>query len=205
MGLIESLETLFPPELTAQKKGRLRDGLKQFLSKDQQAKLYTEFYSTKGYDYFLQGDLIYQLRFPAWDLETRSYSKKYYDSIVISNTCDIDESNKRHLEKQVIIAKLIDLAVLSSELSHELDDADQIIQSIKNQEYSNLMYFPPTEDGLEYVAVLDELAWISVEELNSLKLDIERNRIASLDFFGYYLFMFKLSYHLCRLPEATDR
>jgi hypothetical protein len=66
------------------------------------------------------------------------------------------------------------------------------------------MYFPPI-NNTEYIAFFDELSSVSNEELNALKIDIDRNRIACLDWFGYYLFMFKLSYHFCRLPEEIDR
>ncbi|MEP5611451.1 MAG: hypothetical protein ABJP45_04345, partial [Cyclobacteriaceae bacterium] len=57
----------------------------------------------------------------------------------------------------------------------------------------------------EYIAYLDDTSNITIEELGLLKENLSENRIASLDFFGYYLFVLKLSYHLCRLPEETDR
>lgn len=117
----------------------------------------------------------------------------------------MDEANKRNIPKQVIIARLITLRSFEEELiASSVTNPELIITTLKNQQYSNLMYFPPVNDE-EYIAVLDEISSISVDELNSLKPDITKNRIASLDFFGYYLFMFKLSYHLCRLPEETDR
>lgn len=206
MSFIDSLESLFPPELAEQKKGRLREGLSQFLGKESRPKIYTDFYATTSYEYFLQGDLVRELRFPLWDENERTYNKGYLDSIVISNTCDIDEANKRHIPKQVLLAKVIPLENFIEQL-RRVDEAnsEEIIRTLKNQEYSNLMYLPPTAEGTEYVAILDEITWISIDELNALKSDINENRIAALDFFGYYLFIFKLAYHLCRLPEETDR
>jgi len=125
--------------------------------------------------------------------------------VLISNTCDIDEANKRSLPKQVLMAKLVTLNDFKEGLlANKEENSELILNSLRNQEYSNLMYFPEI-NGEEFIAVLDELSWISNEELNLLKNDIQENRIAALDLFGYYLFMFKLSFHLCRLPEETDR
>ncbi len=204
---LEKIEYLFPKELTEQRKGRLRDGLNQFLSTNEAGKNYTDFYSTSKYEYFLQGDLIHDLRFPEWNKEDRNYVKTYCKVVVISNSCDIDEANQsnREIPKQVLIAKLFTLKDFEDglELNH-VENAEGVVNSLKNQEHSNLMYFPST-NGEEYIAFLDELSWITNEELNLLKGSIQQNRIASLDLFGYYLFMFKLAYHFCRLPEEIER
>lgn len=204
---LEKIEALFPKELSEQRKGRLRDGLKQFLSTNANSKIYTDFYISETHDYFLQGDLINDLRFPSWDGESKNYVKSYFNVVVISNSCDIDEANQsqRDIPKQVLTAKLFKLSDFEEGLiQNHVENYDNIIKSLKNQEHSNLMYFPPI-NGVEYIAFLDELSWVTNDELNLLKSNIQENRIASLDLFGYYLFMFKLSYHLCRLPEEIER
>lgn len=203
---LELIERLFPPSISEQRKSRLRDGLKQF-AVNSDSKLYTDFYLTYSPNYFLQGDLIFELRFASWDSEKRDFEKVYLDSIILSNSCDIDEANQssRTLPKQVMIAKLFSLTDFKEGLAfHGIEDCEVIVERLKNQEYSNLMYFPPI-NNTEYIAFFDELSSVSNEELNALKIDIDRNRIACLDWFGYYLFMFKLSYHFCRLPEEIDR
>lgn len=205
--VLEKIEAHFPKELSEQKKGRLREGLNQFTSTNSSSKVYTDFYLTTGYDYFLQGDLINELRYPVWDIERKNYEKNYFNVVIISNSCDIDEANQnqRDIPKKVLIAKLFELSDFKEGLiQNEVENTENIIRSLKNQEHSNLMYFPPI-NGIEYVAFLDELSWITNDELNLLKNNIQENRFASLDLFGYYLFMFKLSYHLCRLPEEIDR
>lgn len=204
---IEDLDRLLPPELTDQKKGRLRDGLKQFSDpKNTQDKFYTDFYLTKNYNYFLQGDLIREIRFPVFDKESREYRKLYYDALLISNTCDVDESNKRIVPKKPILAKLIPIENFVESLRElEVENAAEILTQIKNQQFSNVFYLPMTKDKHEYLAYLDDLSNIEKEELNALKEDISTNRIESLEYFGYYLFIFKLSYHLSRLPEETER
>lgn len=202
---IDDFSSLLPPELTSQKKRRLNDALKQFHSDNKNQKYYTDFYSSNNYSYFLQGDLIYQLRFPQWDSKNSCFEKVYHDVILISNTCDMDESNPRDIPKQVMIAKLIDLQIFHDSLKELEIDPDPVISNVKNQQFSNLIYLPSASNNVEYIAYLDEISSISIYELMSLKSDIYSNRIAVLDHFGYYLFIFKLSYHLNRLPEEIHR
>ena len=100
---IDEFEKLLPPELTNQKKGRLREGLIQFSDPyNSQDKFYTDFYLPISHNYFLQGDLIREMRFPLFNKESGQYEKLYYDALIISNTCDIDESNIRTLRKKVV-------------------------------------------------------------------------------------------------------
>jgi hypothetical protein len=205
---IDELNKILPPEFTDQTKSRLRDGLSQFhksnLNND---KYYTEFYLSNCNSYFLQGDLIKELRFPVFNPDNRQYEKLYYDALIISNTCDIDDANKRNVPKNAVLAKVITFDSFVETLN-ELDNVEsaaEILTQIKNQQFSNIIYLPPTKNNIDYIAYLDDFSIIDIKELNVLKNDIDQNRIESLDYFGYYLFIFKLSYHFCRLPEETQR
>ncbi len=66
-------------------------------------------------------------------------------------------------------------------------------------------YLTNEENPIDYICHLDKAFWFPTEELHSYLSDIEQTRIASLDYFGYYLFLVKLSYHFCRLPEEKQR
>lgn len=204
---IDELDRLFPPDLSVQKKDRLTEGLKQFLSvNNNKDKYYYDFYSTKNYSYFQQGDLIRELRFSEFNEITRQYQKIYCDALLLSTTCDMDDSNKRKVPKSVVIAPLIPIKLFIESLDEiEIENKIEILTSIRNQQYTNVFYLPPTFDGSEHIAFLDTLSWINIDELNILKDDMNTNRIASLEYFGYYLFVFKLSFHFCRLPEVTER
>ncbi len=85
------------------------------------------------------------------------------------------------------------------------------MQGIKSQTISNIFYLPPNPDNRkEYICHLDKAFWFPTEELNSYlpapdSYLGEETRICSLDYFGYYLFLVKLSYHFCRLPEEKQR
>ncbi|WP_017731256.1 hypothetical protein [Nafulsella turpanensis] len=205
---IEELDRLIPEDLAEQKKDRLRNGLKQFHSQNL-SEAYSDFYSTADYSFFLQGDVVREIRFPVFDFISGEYSKGYFDAILLSNTCDMDEGNQRNVKKNIIIAKVIPLQNFIDELSSDpkIKNANEIAIQVKSQLFSNVLYLPPTigDDNQEYIAFLDDIAWISIEELANLKDGIDLNRLVSLDFLGYYLFVFKLSYHLLRLPEETHR
>lgn len=204
---IDEFDKLLPPELAEQKKGRLREGLVQFSDPyNSQDKFYTDFYMPGSHNYFLQGDLIREMRFPSFNKESGIYGKLYYDALILSNTCDIDESNKRTLRKKVILAKLITVEMFIESMRElEIENAAEILTHVKNQQYSNIIYLPPSKDNTDYLAYLDDLSIVEKEEINSLKEEISANRVESLDYFGYYLLIFKMSYHMCRLPEETER
>ena len=94
---------------------------------------------------------------------------------------------------------------IGQEYALAVENAADILTQIENQQFSNILYLPPNKEKNEYLAYFDDLSTIEKDELNALKEEIILNRIGSLDCFGYYLFIFKLSYHFCRLPEETER
>ncbi len=206
MDLIHHLDKLMPDYLSDTQKSRLRDGLKQFNDDSVINKNYTHFYSQRKNEIFLQGDLIKQLRFPSFNYDDGSYKKRYFDAVIISNTCDIDGANKTSIPKNVLLAKAIPLNEYISELENiGISNLSDKIRHLKNQMFSNLLYLPVTKSSIEYVVLLDDISQVSKDELNQLVGDIESNRIEALDYFGYYLFIFKLSYHLCRMPQEDYR
>ena len=210
MAFFDNFETLLPPYLNSTEKGRLKDGLAQFRP-DHRGKAidYTDFYKNYSNDIFRQADLIREIRFPFWNDEIGQYEKKYTDAIIISNTCDISQENT-HLfnNKECLLAPLMDLSFFKENLiasGLNKDSIDNYIDTIRRQEKSQVFFLPATYDGVERIALLDQMFWFPVAELNSYLQDPEANKISSLSHFGYYLFLFKVSYHLCRLPESCDR
>ena len=61
-----TIERLFPEYLTKSQKGRLLDALAQFKdaidSGKWSSKIYSSFYTSHQYDYFLQADLVREIR-----------------------------------------------------------------------------------------------------------------------------------------------
>jgi hypothetical protein len=220
------IEHLFPDYLTATEKGRLLQALEQFkdaFTKGKwNSKVYSHFYppstalknfilktyvpeSEQPSEYFLQGDLIQEIRYPNWNSESKNFERTYTDALILSNTCDLDLSNLRKAHKQVVLAPIVEMSQYVEEISDK-QESQQMVKSIKSQTTSNILYLPPNlVNGKDYICHLDKAFWFPTEELNSYIPDIAQTRIASLDYFGYYLFLVKLSYHFCRLPEEKQR
>jgi hypothetical protein len=203
------IEHLFPSYLTKTEKGRLLEALEQFKDAHTKGKWnsknYSHFYAQTPYNYFLQGDLIREIRYPNWNAQGKLFERTFTDALILSNTCDLDLSNLRKAHKQVILAPIIEMAQYLEEIPNE-QEREEIIKGIKAQTTSNILYLPPNMvNGKDYICHFDKAFWFPTDELHSYLSDIEQARIASLDYFGYYLFLVKLSYHFCRLPEEKQR
>ncbi len=194
--------------LTEEEKGRLNAALKQFkkVGKGENAhKNYTHFYLSSFPNGLRQGDLLSSIRIPNWNIKTASYDKVYSKVILVSNTCDVDSSSKdRIIPKEILFAPIVELAEYEKDLVKNNKNPKEIISAIKRQEYSNLFYLP-NQQSTEYIAFLDKLFWFPTDELIKLYDKIIDQRIATLDYYGFFLFIIKLTYHLCRSPEDDHR
>lgn len=197
------------PYLSDIDKDRLRKGLAQFRAeKSESDKNFTHFYLACKSNFLLQGDILLQVRHSVFNEDLAEYEKIYTEAIIISSTCDIeDETKNRDMPKQILFAPLVELKSYLLEIAENQNSKIENIElSIKNQQNSNIFYLPPNpQNGREYVAILDRLFWFPTKELQRLNTQLLKYRIASLDYFGYYLFLLKISYHLCRLPEDKHR
>jgi len=207
----DSLEALIPSYLVGVNRNSLKEGLKQFTPENRGKEInYENFFKIYNHNYFMQSDLVKEIRFAHWNSENTQYEKEYLDAIIVSNTCDISYSNNRDVNiKQCLLAPIIDLNEYLIDLQEKGYNEDKIRsfkQNAKAQLLSNAFYIPQhIDNGKEYLALFDRIFWFPTDELNSLIPSITEDKIASLNFFGFYLFIFKLSYHLCRLPEECDR
>ncbi len=207
----DNFELILPSYLVDPEKSRLKDALKQFTLEERGKEIdYSNFYKAFNHSYFMQSDLIKEIRLGKWNDEAAIYEKVYTDAIIISNTCDISFENKHDVNtKQCLFAPLIDFKEYLSDLTkagYNQEKIDSFSIAVKTQLRTNIFYLPSNhKDNKEYIVLLDNVFWFPTEELNSYLNEIEENRIVSLSHFGYYLFILKLSYHLCRLPEQCDR
>ena len=207
----DTFDLLLPNYLVEAEKGRLKEALVQFTQDKKGVDIdYRDFFKSYNHSYFLQSDLLREIRSATWDDSQAEYYKVYNDAIIVSNTCDLSFDNKRALnQKECLFAPLIDFSEYLKDLSDSGYDPKKLKifeSSVKAQQISNIFYIPNSGGGeVEYISFLDNLFWFPTEELSSYIEEIEKNRIASLSLFGHYLFILKLSYHLCRLPETCDR
>lgn len=214
---LEEVSKRFPAYLSDTDKGRLRDVLNDFVQVGApivESKLYSQFYLRDLPDYLLQADVIDGIRMPAWDADRgsstyASFKKEYVRALMISNTCDVDLVEKdRLLPKQVSFVPVVPLKdyIDSIDTDRRLQNRkEQAVKDIKSQQYSNLFFLPKGKGFEEHVALLDQPFWFPSSELTEIIEAVISHRIISLSQWAYYLFILKLSYHLCRLPEAPDR
>lgn len=211
MAFGDDLDKILPPYLVEGDKARLKNALKQFTIENRGKEInYDDFFKSYGHFYFMQADLVREIRMSLWDDSNAVFHKVYTDALIISNTCDISFDNKHDLNsKQCLLAPLVDFNEYLSDLKSEGyqgEKLEQFANAIKAQLVSNLFYLPYYQkERRDYIVMLDNVFWFPTSELNSYIDKIEENRISSLSQFGHYLFILKLSYHLCRLPEQCDR
>ena len=211
MAFGDDLNLLLPSYLTVGEKNRLRDALSQFQKGDASHEIdYSDFYKEYNHSFFLQADLLREIRFAQWDESSSSFLKAYTDAIIISNTCDIYSGNNRTLnDKECLLAPLIDFQLYLEDLTSEGYEEAKIKEFsgiIRNQLSANIFYLPTNfKDKKEYIVFLDTMFWFPTRELNSYLDQVGQTRVISLSLFGHYLLALKVSYHLCRLPEQCDR
>jgi hypothetical protein len=137
-------------------------------------------------------------------LSFTSGDRKMIRGIVLSNSCDVSPENERVLPLRVTFApimKLNNLRTRFMERGIRSEQIDQRLQAIRSQSVTNMFYLPadgPLDE--EYVALL--------EDLHSMPIaahQLAAGKLFTLSMVGFYLFVFKLSVHFCRLHENVDR
>lgn len=126
--------------------------------------------------------------------------------IVLSNSCDVAPENERDFATRVTFAPLAKLAVFENLLHESGIDASRVedkLKSIRAQKITNLFYLPAGGQlEHDYVVRLDEAQSmpISVHTKNPT-----RSKLFTLSPTGFYMLVFKLSIHFCRLQERVQR
>lgn len=126
--------------------------------------------------------------------------------IVLSNSCDVDPNNPREVPARVIFAPLVKLAVFKALLKTSGIGADRVadkIAAIKAQKTSNIFYLPAG-------GVLEEDYVVRFDEVHNMPVaahtaSSDREKLFTLSNTGFYMLVFKLSVHFCRLQEKVNR
>lgn len=212
--ILSDWSSLLPDYLTSSDKNRLIDALGQF-KRGNVVIDYSNFYLNFEHPYFLQGDVVEEIRLPLWNEQEKLFTSSYSTALILSNTCDISNENKRaNNQKQCLFAPIVKIEDFFSALREKgfsEENLTQFLQEIRQQKISNLFFLPyKNNPATGVVALLDKVFWFPTEELNSYFTpgengNIDTGRLSIMNHFGYYLFILKVSYHLCRLPEEEDR
>lgn len=195
----ENIEIYLPKYLAPESKKELFEGLKQFPA-DIDSKMYTSY--LREDDIVFQGDGLEGLLFVNLPDKTVGEAR----GIVLSNTCDIDTSNKQFITANVVYAPILNLDKLSMQLCTKFEQTrvNDFIESVKKQ-YITQIFFLPKGCGLKHdsAVMLDKLNSCENSFIDRQKL--KGMRLFTLSNLGLYVFIVKLSLHFMRIQEGVDR
>jgi hypothetical protein len=138
------------------------------------------------------------------NLSFKSGSRRVISGIVLSNTCDISPENPRTLPLNVTFAPIVKVSKIKSRFEAMGLGSSQIaakLDAIRSQSVTSIFYLPA--DG-----PLDEPYAVLLDDIHSMPVEIlafNSEKLLTLSMAGFYLFVFKLSVHFCRLQENVDR
>lgn len=127
-------------------------------------------------------------------------------ALLLSNTCDMDPSNRRLFDSSLTYAPIFSLqrylGVLLTQVSkerinvHETDIRQQLITQI---------FFLPQGGNLpeDSIVFLDRIVSAPSRTIDLDK--VPQNRLFTLSDFGAWLLALKLSIHFCRIRDRVDR
>ncbi len=128
--------------------------------------------------------------------------------MVLSNTCDIDPSNERVFDSRMIYSPIIEISSYVSFLEKSVRKTpDYIVShlaSIRAQQMTSIFYLPSIHGQLnESIVFFDDILNLPSDHIPAG--EVKSRRVFTLSDYGYYLFLFKLSFHLTRIQEKVDR
>jgi len=132
--------------------------------------------------------------------------------IIVSNSCDIYQENKRVMPIRIVYAPIFNLDHYEdllrkkyvSDSTYTSEYITQHIQDIKKQFISHLFFLPPCEK-INYNSFVSFDRLLNCPSDSFVEESIPNQRLFSLSNYGFYLFLFKLSIHLTRIREKIDR
>lgn len=155
-----------------------------------------------------QGDGISELPY----LHLPSPEIKPLLAMVLSNTCDLDQTNNRLAQLRMVYAPIINLNKYENILLKEHvytgkktpESINSHISDIKNQYVSHIFFLPKG-------GTLEEDSIVFLDRVNNCPsnlIDSESiisRRLFTLSDYGFYVFLFKISIHFTRIREGVPR
>jgi hypothetical protein len=193
----QSIQEHIPPYLTLDQKEALAHALSRFPAD-------SEYYLLgKFQDELLQGDGWTKMQV----LRFETGEKKEVLGIIFSNTCDVDPENMRELPTNIVFAPILKLSNYTRLLENAGLDAEKLknkIASIKSQSVTTIFYLPDSVGSLseEHIVLLDD---VHTMPSSAFKASTTKSKTFTLSNLGFYIFVFKLSMHFCRLRENVAR
>jgi hypothetical protein len=196
---LDDIRLYLPKYLSPETEQKLLEDLSDFPSNIDE-RMYTKLES----ETIFQGDCIKNLLI----INLPNTETRETNSIIISNTCDIDVSNKRKFSSNLIYTPLIKLEKYKELLiCYNIYSETSIknhIEDIKKQRITQIFYLPPSAKiNEETIVFFDRVC--SCDNRYLERSNISEIRLFSLSQYGFYLFLFKLSIHFTRMYEGIDR
>ncbi|MBK6008805.1 hypothetical protein JJB11_22135 [Ramlibacter ginsenosidimutans] len=186
-------ELFLAPYLTSERKEGFLKELKQFPPK--------RIYTTINDPDPLQGDGWVGCTVVRFEDGKRDQIK----GVVVTNSCDVAGDNKRATPVNLSFAPILLLHKYHDLIEKGLGKqaADDHVREVREQKISSIFYLPDTGDlGGESIVLLDVVHTIP---LSAFQKEERKARLFSLSDVGFWLFLFKLSFHFCRFHENVDR
>ncbi|WP_312103631.1 hypothetical protein [Pygmaiobacter massiliensis] len=177
------LEKLFP-SIDPYVAERVEDSMRQFYRDS--ADSYSCFYKA-SFEFLAQGDIIAKLPFLIVHEDGTVYTERY-PAIILSNTCDVEN------DEYIVASPLFNLS--------SFDFNPGRIGSIKKNKTNNLLYFPDKNFENQFIN-LNIVNTYKKSSLVSAWKEKKINRVASLNQFGYFLFLTKMTVNYMR-PENKE-
>ncbi len=193
------LEVFLPAYLSPENEQSLLENLTDF-PENIDSRFYE--FQNKEPQIIYQGDGIKQLMY----ISLPSMVHKLNDSIILSNTCDLDQRNLRMAKTSILYAPIIKLENyigMLGKLRYKPEQIQSHISDIKKQRITQIFYLPASHDIQESIIFFDKICHCDSEVISRETLGSVR--IFSLSQYGFYLLLFKLSIHFTRLHESVDR
>lgn len=201
----EEVKKYLPQYLSSTAQQELFKDLNQFPNNIDQ-RIYTT--QLANQNNLFQGDGVQNLlyiNFPSTDIGE-------VPGMILSNTCDIDPSNKRFMPLRMVYTPIFNLAKYEQSLIKSYVETERkSIQSIKShvadirkQYISHIFYLSQGEklenDSIVFFDRLNNCPSDSIESQS-----VSERRIFTLSDYGFYLFLFKLSVHFTRIRDGVSR
>ncbi|MGQ0591371.1 MAG: hypothetical protein ACT4QB_01645 [Gammaproteobacteria bacterium] len=114
--------------------------------------------------------------------------------------------NERDLPINIVFAPIIPLSAYGASLTQRGIESDRIrekIAAIKEQRITTLFYLPAGGSlDTDHIALLDDIHTMPAK---AFETEGGNGKVFTLSQIGFYLFIFKLSVHFCRLHENVNR
>jgi len=197
---LEDIKLYLPKYLSTESSSAIIEALQDF-PKIPPDRFYTQ--AHKDSPTIFQGDGLNELII----IDLPNTAIKSGKGIVLSNTCDISQENRRWIQARLLYATILDLAVYTTFLKDKGIEDTRIsnhVQSIKDQYITQIFYLPGLAGVInESIVFLDRI--LNLPSSHIKPEEVTAKRIFTLSDYGHFLFLFKLSFHFTRFQDKVDR